>query len=221
MEKLTEILQRQNVRGAIFDLDGTLFDSMWIWDEIDRRFLAKRGIPLPPDYIAVMNTLHFAEAADYTVARFSLQETPADLMREWNEMARDAYANEIGLKAGARDFLLALRARRISLAIATSCTPDLYMPVLRRENIEDLFCHIVTTQEVPRGKAFPDIYIETARRMGLSPQECAVFEDVPQALAAAKRGGFFTVGVADEGAGADRDKARAESDVFIESFDRV
>ena len=82
-------------KGAIFDLDGTLLDSMWVWDDIDVAFLKKRGLEVPPDYQEAITPLGFLEAARYTIRRFGFPETPEELIQEWHQMAVDAYTYEV------------------------------------------------------------------------------------------------------------------------------
>lgn len=184
------------IRGVIFDLDGTLLDSLWVWSEIDRRFLNSRGLDVPADYARTVSTMGFLRCAEYTVERFGLKETPRVLMDEWMSMAREIYANEIALKNGARELLCLLKDRGMKLAVATSSEADLYMPALKANGIDRFFDCIVDTSTT-RGKDFPDVYLLAAKRLKLLPCECAVFEDLPAALVSAKSGGFYTVGVKD------------------------
>lgn len=184
------------IKGAIFDLDGTLFDSLWVWGEIDKRFLSGRGIDVPPDYAAAVSTMNFFRCAEYTIERFGLSETPDALVAEWLDMAKDVYAHEIGLKKGAAELLARLDKRGVKLAVATSSNRDLYLPALKNNGIFGLFDFIADTSDT-RGKDFPDVYLKAAKGLGLAPGECLVFEDLPAALVSAKKGGFTTVGVSD------------------------
>ena len=182
------------IKGAIFDLDGTLFDSLWVWAEIDKRFLAKRGFEVPPDYQQAIAAMGFRLTAEYTIRRFGLDEMPEDLMNEWMDMSRDIYAHEIMLKPMAKEFLFKLYNKGVKLGVATSSSPDLYIPALKNNGVYELFSVLMDTSET-RGKDFPDVYLAVAERMGLSPSECAVFEDLPIALRSAKSGGFKTVAI--------------------------
>lgn len=185
------------IKGAIFDLDGTLFDSLWVWDEIDKRFLGKRGIEVPPDYSQAISAMGFKMSAEYTVKRFGLDEKPENLMTEWMDMSRDIYANEIKLKHRAKEFLLKLHSKGIKLGIATSSTSDLYMGALKNNGVDGLFSVIQDTTNI-RGKDFPDVYLAVARKFNLAPNECVVFEDLPVAIKSAKSGGFKTVAICDK-----------------------
>ena len=89
-------------KGAIFDLDGTLLDSMGVWDQVDIDFLSKRGIDVPDDYMTKVAAMQFRQIAEYTIARFSLTDTPEELMDEWDHMARVMYATVVEAKPYAR-----------------------------------------------------------------------------------------------------------------------
>ena len=98
-------------KGAIFDLDGTLLDSMGVWDQVDIDFLKKRNLPMPDDYKQKIAAMGFPEAARYTIERFGFSETPEMLLQEWREMAREAYALHVDLKPGAKEYLEKLKSQ--------------------------------------------------------------------------------------------------------------
>lgn len=201
--------------GGIFDLDGTLLDSLWVWEEVDRRFLQRRGIAVPSDYMHAVSLMEYSRAAEYTIERFGLTDGPRAVMDEWTELSVGAYERECKLKAGVKDYLIELAARGVKLAVATSATPEMCFPALERNGILDMFEAIVTTSEIGRGKAFPDVYLRAAKIIKLAPASCAVYEDNLRALLTAKNAGFFTVGVFDEYSRADTDEMLDKADAFL------
>ena len=151
---------------AIFDLDGTLINSTGVWEQVDVEFLGKRGIEVPPDFVKAIKTHNFVTGSEYVAKRFGLSESPEKIAAEWFEMAADAYANDIILKDGAREFLLKLKQMGYSLAVATASDRALYEPCLKRNGIYDLFDSFTQSDEVKRGKGFPDVYELAADKCG-------------------------------------------------------
>ena len=141
-------------KGAIFDLDGTLLDSMGVWDQVDIDFLKKRNLPMPDDYKQKIAAMGFPEAARYTIERFGFSETPEMLLQEWREMAREAYALHVDLKPGAKDYLEKLKSQGIPIAAATSGDRELFIPCLKHNDIYEYFDAIVTVSEVKEEKDF-------------------------------------------------------------------
>ncbi len=208
-------------KGVIFDLDGTLLDSMWVWEQVDVNFLGKRGIPIPRDYAKEISAMNIKTAAEYTIKRFGLQETVEQVVAEWFDMAMKEYAEDVQLKTGAYEYMAYLKAKNVKLAVATSSPKELFLPCLENNEIYEFFDAIVTTMEVPRGKDFPDVYEEAARRISLKPSECMVFEDILKGIKAAKQGGFYVVAVEEEHAVEDREEIRHISDKYIQDFEEL
>lgn len=181
------------IEGVIFDLDGTLLDSTWVWSQIDTDFLKKRGFEVPKDYSTAIMAMGFEEVAKYTIKRFLLQETKEDVMAEWYAMARDAYAHDVKLKKGVKELLLWLKKQDIKMAVATSNSASLFEPCLKNLGIYDWFHSFTETGDVKRGKEFPDVYLKAAEKMRVNPGNCFVFEDILPAVLGAKKGGFQTV----------------------------
>ena len=207
-------------KAAIFDLDGTLLDSMGVWQEVDRVFLERRGIALPDDYAAAISPMGFPAAAEYTKKRFSLDEDEDAIMAEWHALAVDAYANHVGLKHGVMEYLSSLRKRGIPFAAATASQAVFYLPALRRLGIDDWFSSVTEISEVSRGKGNPDIYLRAADKLGYPAEDCAVFEDIVPGVRGAAAGGFYTVAVYDEHC-VNAELLRAICDRYIYSFSEL
>lgn len=207
-----------DLTGFIFDLDGTLLDSLWVWSEVDHAFLTQRGLPVLPDYAKSIAHMGFADAARYTIDRFQLDDTPEQLMAEWYGLARAAYRDRVPLKPGAGDFLHKLYAQGVHICAATSSEPELILPTLDRLGITGLFDNITTIHEVSGDKSSPDIYLLAADRIGLPPSACAVFEDILCGIQSAKSAGFYTVGVEEAASAIDQAEIQATADRYIHSF---
>ena len=204
--------------AAIFDLDGTLLDSMHVWEKIDFDFLSKRGIPVPEDYAQAIAPLSFQQVARYTIDRFSLKTTEEEIMREWQDMARHEYANEIRLKNHAFEYLTALKQRGVKLATATSLHPELSEPVLRNNGIHDFFDVQCSTDEVGRGKEFADIFLLAAERLNIQASACVVFEDILPAVRSAKRAGMRVYCMQDDASSRDEAELRKIADGYFRDF---
>lgn len=207
--------------GAIFDLDGTLLDSMHVWKEIDLEFLAKRGFSVPLGYSESLAGLSFRETAEYVIATFGLNETPDDIMQEWNRMAIEAYRHKVRLKPHAKDYLLWLRERGVRLAVCTALSQKLYVPALQNNGIYELFDAFVSTDDVDRGKNFPDAYLLAAARLGIPPPDCAVFEDILPAVRGALAAHMQVYGVFDPSSEADREQIEAITQGYLYDFSEM
>ena len=213
--------QKRIIRAAIFDLDGTLIDSMEIWREVDEDFFARRGMPVPEKYQERIAHLGFRECADFTVRNYLPGESQVAVIEEWRELSLSKYSAADGakyFKAGAIGLLRRLKGAGLRLGVATASSPDFYMPILRAGGVDALFDAFTTVDEAGRNKSFPDIFRISAQKLGVPPAECAVFEDNLTALRAAKSTGMFAVGVYDEASRAAHAAMEREADLFLRSF---
>jgi len=184
--------------AAIFDLDGTLIESMGVWEKIDINFLAERGLSVPENYIEKITPMSFTEAARYTKNLFGLNESQTDIIGQWNRMAVHEYRNNIRLKNNAAEYLKELKCRNVKLGVATALPPALYEPCLDSNGIYDLFDAICSTGQVQQGKEFPDIFLFAAEKLKTLPEACIVFEDILPAVLSAKNAGMTVYGVFDK-----------------------
>lgn len=208
----------KDVQAAIFDLDGTLIDSMWIWDEINITYLESKGAKRPSDLEEKINHLSFKQTAQYFKDNFNLKESTDEIVKEINDLAYDNYLNKARLKPGAKKLLSYLKSNGIKLALATSNSSPLLDIALESNDIKDFFDNITTTNEVARGKNFPDVYLLAAKRLGVTPDKCIVFEDIPAAVEGAKAAGMKVIAVYDEHSSKHREKLINSADKYIEDF---
>ena len=205
-------------RAALFDMDGTLIDSMGVWARVDEVFFARRGLPLPQDYAHSVAGLSFRQTGEYTKARFHLPESVDDILREWHELCESAYVNDVPLKPHAAEYLKKLRGEGVRLAVATALPERLYRPVLLRTGVLPLFDAFASTDEAGESKRSGDVYRLAARRLGVEPAECVVFEDILDGLLGAKAAGMKAVLVRDPSAAGERERALAVCDAAIDDF---
>lgn len=211
----------EHIEAVLFDLDGTLVDSMWMWEQIDLEFLSSRNIEMPGNLKYEIEGISFAQTADYFIERFGLTESPEELMKIWNDMAYEKYRKEVPLKPGAKKLLDYLKSRDIKIGIGTSNSYDLTRACLKAHQILTDIDYILTSDEVPRGKPEPDIYLMSARHFGVNPKNCLVFEDIPGGMIAAIRAGMKVCGVADEFSAELTERKKELSDYYITSYEEV
>lgn len=205
-------------KAVLFDLDGTLVDSMWMWKDIDIEFLGRFGYGLPEDLQREIEGMSFSETASYFKERFSLPMTVEEIKDCWITMSIEKYRTEVGLKPGALEFLKYCRERGIRTGVATSNGRDMVDAVIESLKIGDYLGEVATACEVAAGKPEPDIYLEVARRLSVKPEECLVFEDIPAGIVAGKRAGMTVLAVQDEFSKDLETEKRELADGFIRDY---
>ena len=210
-----------NIKAAIFDLDGTLVDSMWVWHQIDIDYLSKKGHAVPDNLTDEITHLSFSQTAEYFKNRFSIEDSIHDIMSTWNSMAYDHYKNNVKLKKGALEYLQKLKNSGIKIGLATSNSMPLLTATLKNNNAFDLFDAITVTDEVKKSKSNPDIYLLAAKKLGVSPSECMVYEDIIAAVEGVKLAGMKVTGVYDEHAKHQIDILKKECDKYIYSYEEL
>ncbi|MDR1117509.1 MAG: HAD family phosphatase [Oscillospiraceae bacterium] len=216
--KLFSDMLKRNFKAAVFDMDGTLLDSMGVWEEVDNKFLGRRGIETPADYMQALQSMHFEEAADYTIKRFGLKEKPEEIIAEWDSLAYEEFASGVCLKAGAREYLEYLKGSGVKILAATSLLEKLCAAALRHNNVYEYFEAFAYTYEVKRGKSYPDIYLLAAEKGDVRADECIVFEDTLTGVRGAKAAGMYVCAVFDGASGGDWDEICSAADEFIYGF---
>ncbi len=208
-------------KGVIFDLDGTLFDSMGIWKEVDIAFFKNHGMRMPSDYQDKIKDMHFKTMAIYTKERFHLRSSVESIMDEWCDLCFDKYANDVPLKKGVKEFLELLKENNIKIAFATANTTELSEVCLKNNGIFEYFNTGAYLHETETDKSDPDVYFLACERLGLSPDECIVFEDLLAGIKGAVKGGFTVCGVYDKHSRRDTENIKRIADYYINSFEEL
>lgn len=211
----------KNISGAIFDLDGTLLDSMGMWDNIDKEYLEKRNISLPANLKMEIEHLSFRETAEYFKSRFNISDCIEIIEKDWYDMAFSKYAENVMIKPYAKKFLELLKSKDIKIALATSNYRETAIAALKRNNIYELFDAVTTTQDVLHGKDFPDIYILASEKINIPPEKCMVFEDSLPAIKAARQANMYVVAVQDKYCPHDWHDILKYADTGITDFSKI
>ncbi|MCR4992315.1 MAG: HAD family phosphatase [Lachnospiraceae bacterium] len=208
-----------NIDAVIFDMDGTLIDSMWMWEQIDIDYLARFGYTLPADLQESIEGMSFKETADYIQKRFNIPEDTDTMMKTWIDMAYELYRTKVDFKPGARKFLTELKRRGIKIGMATSNAMELVDVVLDHLDAHSYFDEIHVSSEVKHGKPFPDIYLLVAEKLGVSHDRCLVFEDILPGIRAGRAARMKVCSVYDRYAHQEINIAMRYSDYYIRGFD--
>lgn len=208
----------ENKKAILFDLDGTLVDSMWMWKAIDIEFLGAYGYECPDDIQRAIEGMSFSETAVYFKERFDLPLSLDEIKAIWVKMSIDKYRHEVPLKPGVLEFLKYCKGNGIRTGIGTSNGSEIVDAVLTSLKVKEYFDVVVTACEVAHGKPEPDIYLEVAKRLGVKPEDCLVFEDIPAGIMAGKAAGMPVIAVEDDFSEELMDEKRALADAVIADY---
>lgn len=208
-------------KGIIFDLDGTLLDSMNVWENVDRDFLEENGAVYTPDVSNDVKKMTIYDSANYFKTRFSLSRSCEDIINRIEEMVSDKYHNSIPLKKNAFETVKELYREGIKMCVATATYNNLAEAALRRLEIYDMLDFVITCSDVETGKDDPKIFLKAAEKMNLKISETIVAEDSLHCIETAKNAGFFTVGVFDPIAGEDWKKICEISDKTVKNISEI
>ena len=211
----------KNLKGAIFDLDGTLLDSMHIWHDVDEEFFRRRNLKVTKEYVDIIKNMHLPAAAVYTKEKYNIQESVEEIVEEWLELCTQGYLTNVDLKDGVFEYLKSLHETGIKIAFATASEKVVCEDTLKNHGIFDFFSASAYVSEINIGKTEPDIYLLASERIGISPENCIVFEDIIEGIRGAKKGGFITCGVYDKSSAKDEDEIRKAADYYIKSFEEL
>ena len=206
------------IKGMIFDADGTLLDSMPIWDDLGARYLKELHIEAEPGLSEILFCMSLEESAAYMKRTYGLFQTEEEIRRGVLAKLEDFYVNEVQAKPGVDEFLRTLHERQVPMMIATSSSRHHIEEAMRRLCFLDYFAGIITCEEVGAGKSRPDIYLKCAEAMGLQPSCVCLFEDVIHAVRTANAAGFPTAGVYDAASAEDTADMKKECSIWLYDF---
>lgn len=206
------------IKACIFDLDGTLVDSLGIWRDIDVRFFHEHGMEVPKDYDKKISHMNFMEMAVFTKEEYGFQESAEEIAQIWTDWSIEAYHKTIPSKPGAKEFLAYLKAHHFPIALATTNKKDLYEPCLKNNDMWQYFDYDLNVNDINSKKSEPKIYLTLAKMMNVKPEECLVFEDIFTAVKTAHDAGFKVAAIYDEKNEHDLEKIKETADYFIESY---
>lgn len=208
-------------KAVIFDLDGTLVDSMWMWKAIDIEYLGKFGISLPSTLQKDIEGMSFSETAVYFKETFQIPDSLEEIKADWNKMAYDKYTKEVDFKKGAIKFLEICIQKGIKLGIATSNSRELVDATMEALGAKQYFDCIMTSCEVDKGKPAPDIYLAVAKKLGVQPDECLVFEDIEMGILAGKNAGMEVCAIEDDFSMDQMEIKKKLADYYIKDYTEV
>ena len=208
------------LQSAIFDMDGTLLDSMHIWDDLGARMLRARGIEPEADLHEKLKVLTPLEGARYCEETYGLPESVEEINGIFHSMVADFYAHEVQPKPGVQKFLSLLKMEGVWMYVATNTDRPLVELALKHAGLDGFFRGILTCAEAGAGKKeSPEIYERCLRRLRSTKKDTVVFEDALHAIRTAKAAGFRVAGVYDPAFEADQTEIQQLSDYYIRSFE--
>lgn len=210
------------LQSAIFDMDGTLLDSMPMWQGLGPDLLRRFGAEPAPDLRERLKAMTLRQGAAYCREAYHLDATVEELIGLLEQRVDDFYHSEVRAKPGVERFLSLLKMEGVWMFVATATDRHLAQAALRHAGIDGYFRGIVTSAEVPLGKEeSPEIYERAMRRLQSNKKDTVIFEDALHAIRTAKAAGFRVAAVYDASAQADEAEIRGLADYYIRSFDEM
>lgn len=204
------------IKGAIFDMDGTLLDSMHVWIDIADKYLISKNLSITPEIEEEIAGLMLKDLGEYFIKYFGFKMTVDEIINEVNSLVENEYFYKVQIKPGTAELLETLKKRGVSMCVATASDRYLVEAALRRVGILDYFSAIFTCSEVDANKTSPDIYEHALNHLGTKKYETYVFEDTYTPIRTAKEAGFPVVAIADKWSVGKRELIKKEADFFID-----
>ena len=209
------------MRGAIFDVDGTLLDSMQVWWDVVVDFFKEHGVELPYEEAKEYKEMTMKESIPTIKNRLNLDLSFEELSNTFMHMGLKQYETTVPLKKGADKYLKKLHNSGIKIAIATSGYEELCKTAFTRLGVWNYIDACAFSSEVGVNKSNPDVYLLAAKRIGIPPEECTVFEEITTGIGGAKKGGFSTCAIFDETNADETDALKQLSDHYITGWEEL
>ncbi len=209
-----------NITGAIFDFDGTLFDSMPIWKGIRDKFFYRIGLRLSKEDEEAFRGLYLRESLILAKERFEIKETYEELLSMFFDYIKERYLAEAVPKNDIIEFLEKLKARGVRMGIATATGEPALEAVLEKYGMLGYFSAIYSTYTVGASKREPKVYDVVLQKIGTEKESTWVFEDALYAAKTAKENGYNLVGIFDESE-ENTDELRRIADIYIHNYNEI
>ncbi len=202
------------IKGAIFDVDGTLLDSMFVWRRRGEIFLSTLGITARDDLHLDVRRLGFVNAPKMIKEEFSLSLSEAEISAGMMRVVEDFYKTDACVKSGTVEFLEELKKNNVKMCVATATDRYMVEPALEKCGIRNYFDEIFTCGELKTNKTKPDIFEKALLSLGTDKENTVIFEDALYAVKTAKQNGFFVTGVFDSEE-PEQEEFRSLCDIFV------
>lgn len=211
----------ENIEACIFDMDGTIVDSMGVWGAVDIEYLGRFGLDVPPEMKNDIEGKSMREVAEYFKSRFLISDDIDTIINDWNDMAIYKYSNSVPLKPHIYEFLKYLKKEGIKVGLYTSNSMVLAKAALDAHGISDYFDYITAGCSDIKGKPEPDGYLLTAKKLNVDNNKCLVFEDLVNGILAGKAAGMKTCAVKDDYSEYQIKEKIELADYYIEDYNEV
>lgn len=205
----------EQMEGVIFDMDGTLIDSMKMWENIASDYLKQKGI-IPEDNLGfILKNMSMQQGTDYVIEKYCMQETSKEMIEGINALIIDKYKNELVAKDGVVELIEALAKKNVKMCVATASEYHLAQLCLKRIGVLKHLRGIYSCGDIGVGKDDPKFFEYTLDKLGTSKDKTYVFEDSLYAIETAKRVGLKVVAIYDEASKKDEKDLKEMADIYI------
>ncbi len=218
---MNNIKTMKNIEGAIFDLDGTILDSMFIWNDIGYKFLEMKNIKVPAGADKQFTQMSLQQAAEYYIEHFDKTATIESIINDINMLVEGFYFNEVLKKDGIQEFLEYLMNKNVKMCIATATDKYMVEKALERNGMLHYFSEIFTCNGVGAGKDAPVIYDKALEHLGTPKETTFVFEDALYAIKTAHNAGYNVVGINDISEPAEPEEVKKYCDWYINEYEEI